>query len=80
MVEKPVENAHTEAQAVDWDAFVDSVEHSGKVQIRGQSQRGEPEAANAEPAKDLASVPPNMVYGTTRPSGSPASRAAVMAS
>ena len=34
MVEKCVKNARTEPEPINRDALVDTVEHSGKVQIR----------------------------------------------
>src|SRR6516225_7676377 len=52
-VQKTVQDAGAEPQAVDRDAFVDAVEHSGKVQIRRQPQRREAEAAQAQTAERL---------------------------
>src|SRR6202000_1842585 len=51
MVEKCVKNARTEPQPINRDALVDAVEHSGKVEIGGQLQRGKTEATDVEQAE-----------------------------
>ena len=51
MVEKPVKDTDPEAKAIDRHALVDTVEHAGEVQVGRQLQRGETEAAQAEPAE-----------------------------
>jgi hypothetical protein len=47
VVQEPVKNADAEPQAVDRDALVDPVEHSGKIQIWWQFQRTEPETPDS---------------------------------
>src|ERR1700761_9601671 len=53
MVEKSVQNVHTELEPINRDTLVDAVEHAGKVEICGQLQRGESVALDAELAERL---------------------------
>ena len=52
-VDEPVEHPHAELQPVHGHPLVDSVEHPGEVQLRGQLQRRESEAADAELVEGL---------------------------
>src|SRR5260370_38701604 len=47
----------SETQSVDGNALVDTVKHSGKVQIWRKPQRGEAETAHAEAAERLGVGP-----------------------
>src|ERR1039458_944512 len=52
-VEEAVQDAGAELEGGDRYALVHAVEHAGEVQISRKPQRGEPEAAHAEPAERL---------------------------
>src|SRR3954454_5932636 len=48
-----VENAYAETQSVERNAFVDAMEHAGKVQVFGKSQWRETETTDAERGERL---------------------------
>ena len=52
-VEEPVQHPHPEGQPVHRHPLVHAVEHAREVQLRGEPQRGEPEAADAEVVEGL---------------------------
>src|SRR5215831_9780577 len=52
-VEEVVKHAHAEGERVDRDALVHAVEHAEEVQVSGEAQGREPEAADAECAERL---------------------------
>lgn len=50
-VEELVKNPHAELQGRDRNSLIDAMEHAGEVQLCGQPERREPEAANAKPGE-----------------------------
>ena len=52
-VQEVVEHAHAEPERVDRHPLVHTMEHAEEVQVSGQAQGREPEAADAEPAERL---------------------------
>src|SRR6478672_6241372 len=52
-VDEPVQYTYAELERVDRHPFVDAVEHAREVQLRGQLERGEAEAADAEVGEGL---------------------------
>src|SRR5262249_4560714 len=52
-IEKLVQDTNAEAERVDRDTLVHSVEHSGEIEVGGQPERGEPEAPDAQPTDRL---------------------------
>ena len=78
--EEMLENLGTEQHWVDGYPFVNPVEQGGEIEVARQLQWGESEAPNAQLGERLASVAPDSMYGTVRPSGSWARIAAFIAS